>query len=81
MDVEKTKITKPDVVFNGLGGHCKMDDDFCMPRKLATASGVRRYKSTSKASSGKAKKLAPLPTIKGEIRHIISLLPDDDDPN
>lgn len=77
LDVEKTKITKSNVVFNGLGGHSRLDDTFPTPRKPAPIA-LKRYKSTTKAASGKIKKLAPLPTSKG-LDGFISLLTDDDE--
>lgn len=76
MDVDKTKISKPDLVFNGLGGHSKLDDPFPTPRSSATTA-LKRYKSATKASSGRTKKLARLPTNKG-LDGFVSLLTDDD---
>lgn len=75
MDVEKTNIPKSGVVFNGLGGHSKLDDTFPSPRK-APAVSLKRYKSATKVSSGRSKKLAPLPTNKA-MDDFISLLSDD----
>lgn len=76
LDVEKTKVSKSDVVFNGLGGHSKFDDSFSAPKK---ATGLKRYKSTTKVASGKVKKLAPLPTSCSKLDNFVSLLTDEDD--
>lgn len=77
MDVEKTKLTKSDLVFNGLGGHSKLDDSFPVPKRPSTI-GFKRYKSGGKISSGKVKKVAPLPTTNKGLDNFISLLSEDE---
>lgn len=76
LDVEKTKVSKSDVVFNGLGGHSKLEDIFPVPKKSTT--GLKRYKSATKVASGKVKKLAPLPTSKNVLDNFASLLTNND---
>lgn len=76
--MEQTKAPKSDdVVFDGLGGHSKLDDNFVVPKRTPT---LKRYKSMSKVSSGKVKKLAPLPVKNSKgLESFINLLTDDDD--
>lgn len=77
MDVPK-KETNSDVVFDGLGGHSKMDEKFVMLQR-PIGFRLKRYKSQTKNASGKVKRLAPLPKNTNSLDDFITIQSSDEE--